>query len=222
MKIKKLELYSDDLENQKEFYKNTLGFNLYKETSMSFSIRIGWSILTFKKSDQKHPYHYCFLIPSNKFDLAFDWLKNRCPLIEFKSNQIFHFEDWNAKSFYFYDGNGNVAECIVRYDLQNDTSGPFDIKDLLCINEIGTATANIKKTNNYLQKSIGTSFWKGNLNRFGTNGDNEGLFLLVNHEVKKIWFPTEVKTVPSPYTIEVESSNQTHLLRFAHHELNLI
>jgi len=33
---------------------------------------------------------------------------------------------------------------------------------------------------------------KGDLERFGTNATQEGLFLRINNEVKKTWYPTEV------------------------------
>ena len=206
MRIKKLTLFSADLESQKLFYRDTLGFDLLNETSESFSISMGWSILSFKKSKEKFLYHYCFLIPSNKLDEGFEWFKNRVDIVSFEGNTKFDFESWNAKSFYFLDGSGNIAECIVRYDLDNPSLSKFSISDLLCVNEIGSPTNQIQKFNESLEMSIGSTFWKGDLSRFGTNGNNEGLFLLVNPEIKKVWYPTNTLTQSSPFEASIETN----------------
>lgn len=206
MRIKTLTLYSNDLESQKSFYQHTLGFNLAEETNDFFSVDIGWTKLTFKKSDETHHYHYCFLIPANKLDETYKWFEGRMDIIKNSETSIFSFEDWNARSFYFYDGNRNLAECIVRYDLTFESGGDFTINDLLCINEIGSPTKNIQKTNQMLESSIGSHFWKGDDYRFGTNGNQEGLLLLVNPVEKKFWFPADDPIIPSPYKAEIETN----------------
>ena len=136
MKIKSITLLAKDLEAQKSFYRDTLGIDLVEESSYAFTIRIGWSTLTFRKSNEKYIYHYCFLIPSNKLDEALEWFGARLDILPIEEKYNYFFKNWNAKSFYFYDGDGHVAECIVRYDLDNPSPLPFGVSDLLCVNEI--------------------------------------------------------------------------------------
>ncbi len=222
MRIKTLTLFSNDLDAQKEFYRDLLGFNLSSESLDDFSVDIGWSTLTFKKSAEKHICHYCFLIPSNKMDEAYAWFAGRLNIIESEGESMFESSSWNANSFYFYDGDGNVAECIVRYDLQNPSSSDFSISDLLCVNEIGAATSDIQMINNDLESNLGSYFWKGNKERFGTNGDQEGLFLLVNKEIKKVWFPTNSPTQSSPFEAEVETDKGFFEISFSDQKIKCI
>lgn len=198
-------MFSNDLQSQKAFYHETLGFDVLMETDDRFSLKVGWTILTFKKSNRKHLYHYCFLIPSNQQEEAIHWFSSKMDIIPIEDGLTYFFESWNAKSFYFYDGNGNLAECIVRYDLKNNLDSPFSHNNLLCVNEIGMPSNKIQTHNNTLEQEIKSYFWKGDSVRFATNGSQEGLFLLVNNEIKKTWFPTNLPTTSSPFLADVET-----------------
>jgi catechol 2,3-dioxygenase-like lactoylglutathione lyase family enzyme len=57
MKIKQLHLYTHNPEAELAFYTHTLGFELIAKDSDSFSIRVGWSTLTFSRSEKQHVYH---------------------------------------------------------------------------------------------------------------------------------------------------------------------
>ena len=133
MKFKKFSLYTHDLELEFEFYTKKLGFELLEKAKDTFTVRIGWTELCFKKSENSHFYHYCFLIPSNKLLEAQKWMEERLELIETeKDRKIQHFENWNAQAFYFYDASGNIAEFIVRHDLENESSqADFDSSQVL-------------------------------------------------------------------------------------------
>ncbi|MFD2824662.1 VOC family protein [Lacinutrix iliipiscaria] len=208
MRIKELSLFTKTLELEKIFYSETLGFKILKETDHSFTLKIGWSRLTFMKSDEEFKYHYCFLIPSNKLEEAMAWIKKRVTVLDIdKGREIQHFESWNADSFYFFDASGNVAEFIVRYDLKNQMDNPFSIEDVICVNEIGVPTTSIKNTNSLIEKEINSCFWKGNTQYFGTNGTQEGLFLLPNYKTRAHWFPTDLPITPSPFKAIVENHN---------------
>jgi hypothetical protein len=81
----------------------------------------------------------------------------------------------------------------------------FDHSDLLCINEVGMSTSHIPKPNDKLEQEIGSYFWKGNMVRFAANGDQEGLFIIVNNNDKKKWFPTNLPTIPAPFEALIET-----------------
>ena len=224
MKIKEITLYTNKLKAQKYFYQNTLGFDLIEENEDAFSIQIGASKTTFQRSKKDYKYHYCFLIPSNKLDDAIKWISKKLDLIKIEGERVIQrFDSWNAESVYFFDGDGSLAEFIVRYDLDNATTEDnFDINQIISFNEIGMTTRDVAKTNAILEKQLNSSLWKGGLERFGVNGTQEGLFLLVNYELKKSWFPTQVPTQPSPFKGIFESEGKLFNLVFENEEIHLI
>lgn len=215
MKIKKLKLNAQSIDQQKTFFINKLGFELKEEHPHSFTFQVGWTELTFVKSDLDLKYHYCFLIPSNQLQSAIKWLQNKTQLVEIESDKIIqHFESWNAHSIYFYDADGNLAEFIVRHDLKNEQEGSFDVSKILCVNEIGMPVRNVESINDKLQTEIQSRFWKGDLKRFGTNGDLDGLFLLVNPDIKNNWFPTDLIVQQAPFQAVIEQDSNHYSLTF--------
>ncbi len=222
MKLKKLQLGTHRLDEEKVFYSVTIGFPLTNDTADGFTVRIGWSELEFIRSKEPTPYHYCFLIPAHKLEEGLKWMDERVEIISIENNRkIQHFESWNADSFYFYDASGNIAECIVRYDLNHPTYRAFGIDDFLGVNEIGLPTESIVETNRYLEQHIGSSFWKGDLQQFGAHGSQEGLILLPNYKTKKEWFPSDVKITPSPFEAFIENNNTGYVLSFRENILNV-
>jgi hypothetical protein len=213
MKIKELKLFTDQIESIKDFYCNTLGFVEDSTNKDQFSINVGYSKLTFQRSNIPHVYHYCFMIPANILSEALAWMQQRTFILDVEENtKIVDFDDWNASSFYFYDGGGNVVEFIVRYDLHNESNEEFTLSSVLCVNEIGMPCLDIKTLNRVLEKQLNTKFWKGDLERFGTNGTQNGLFLLVNYKVKDTWFPTEVTVISAPFEAKIENQETFYSL----------
>jgi len=220
MRIRSLKLFTNKLELEKTFYSQTLGFEIIENTLNAFTVKIGWSKLTFEKTVQDYKYHYCFLIPSNKLEQAIEWMEKRVSIIDIENGRrIQRFESWNADSFYFYDASGNIAEFIVRHELDNGINSDFSISNVLCVNEIGMPTNNVEKANNELFKNFGTEFWKGDIKRFGTNGSQEGMFLLPNYEIKDIWFPTKIKIKPEPFEIQLENNDERYNMEYKNGEI---
>lgn len=220
MRFKKLKLYTNTLESELKFYSETLGFKILEQKTNRFSVKIGWSELLFEKSERAYKYHYCFLIPSNKLEEALKWMEKRTEVLTIENNRkIQNFESWNADSFYFYDASGNIAEFIVRYDLNNEESDTFDISKVLGINEIGMPTTNVKRINDQLQKALKTEYWKGDIERFGTNGSQEGIFLLPNYNLKNIWFPTSIKIKPEPFEAVIENKQREYHLEYKNEKI---
>ena len=210
MIISKIKLFTNQLEAEKRFYHDVLGFQYVENTPQHFTVQIGHTALTFEQTDAAHRYHYCFLIPSNQLHNAISWLKERLDIYEIEPGRIIQrFESWNAESVYFHDGSGNLAEFIVRYDLNNETNHPFSESDIISLNEIGMPTNDINALNTQLANTLHTTFWKGDLERFGTHGSQEGLFLLPNYEVKSTWFPSNVKIDLAPFEATVLNEGKT-------------
>lgn len=214
MKIRELTLYINRFTEQQQFYADVLDLPIDHINNNVFAVQVGWTRFIFVRTDQHHLYHYCFLIPANKLLEAMRWMESKVEIIETEEGKIVFFDTWNAYSFYFYDGAGNIAECIVRHDLMNNSDKPFSSIDFLCINEIGLGTDNIRETNRQLNAAMGTKFWKGEMEIFATNGSQEGLFLLPNYTKKKTWFPTSIVIKPSPVKGIFENQGKIHELQF--------
>lgn len=223
MKIKKLILKTNKLEQEKAFYCKKLNFQLIEDTTHYFTLNVGWTTLSFITSEVEHIYHYCFLIPSNKLHEALKWMKERVDIIDIENGrEIQRFESWNAESFYFFDGSGNLAEFIVRHDLKNDSPDPFDTSSILCVNEIGMPTTNIETTNEQLEAIFQSSFWKGDYNRFGTHGSQEGLILLPSHSIKGEWFPSKQLIKPETFDITIEHKGMTKQVSYNNERINVL
>lgn len=215
MKIRKLHLQTSRFQENKNFYTKCLGLELSEETDDVFTIKIGWTILKFEKSVESCFYHYCFLISPNLFEQALAWIEKRIAIIKMDGvEKIINFKDWNAKSFYFYDGSGNLAEFIAHCDLNDSCHQDFDMSKVLGINEIGIGTHDVERINRFLQENCQTRFWKGDLDRFGTNGSPEGRFIIANYNRKETWFPTDIKITPVQFEVEIENNDQLYKLKY--------
>lgn len=221
MRFTKLDLFTHNLKAQREFYIGTLGSKLINELITSFTIEIGWSQLTFIDSKEKHEYHYCFLLPENQLNEALNWFEKRIQIVETDEGKIVRFENWNAHSFYFYDGSGNIAECIVRHDLNNQSDKIFDFNSIQGVNEMGVPTPSIPQTLAQFNAHFPLEIWRGDTNRFAGCGDLEGLFLLPNYTLKKIWFPSEIEIKPTDFSCIVDVNDQCFEVKFMDSELQI-
>ena len=222
MKFKQSILYTDKLQAQFDFYTKTLGLPVTHNTPTSFTMQLGWTSMTFKATDRPTLYHYCFLIPSHHLDRALSWMLDRWEVIEIESERMIEpMKDWNARSFYFYDGAGNIAECIERFDLTMQDVGSFGKEHLLGLNELGLPCTDISQLQDQLSSAIGSVPWKGNDHRFGTHGDQEGLILLPNYKVKTTWFPTGEQINPQPFELTLEHLGKLHRITFEDEKLEI-
>jgi len=189
MKIKELILFTNNLDQQIDFYSTILELPIVNSTPESTSIKIGESILTFQYKRNAVPYHFAFNIPSNKEKQALYWLKERVDVLTFDEKEIIDFSNWNAKAIYFYDFDKNIVEFISRKNLNINSDLKFSFKSILNISEMGLVTNEIKNTFNKLNKIENIQVYSGDFERFCALGDDEGLFILINNNLKK-WFPS--------------------------------
>jgi catechol-2,3-dioxygenase len=145
MNIQAITLLSTNTDETKKFYSGILQLVTIEHDKTKLTIKAGDSLITFLLTDKqiKPVYHIAFNIPSNKFDEAFEWVSHRVKLIENANKELItNFENWRAKSFYFYDNNNNILEFIARFDLDNKSTRKFTAKEVLSVSEIGVVTDN--------------------------------------------------------------------------------
>ncbi len=219
MKIKKLELYTSNLDTQIDFYANILGLDIIKNSEDTVEFQIGNSILRFVQNDNFKPYHYAINIPSNMEQEALEWLKQRVDILCYDGNEIQYFDFWNAYAIYFYDKDKNIGEFIARKELDINSSKPFSQASLLGISEIGIPTRDVKSEFELLNDVSAIPIHSGNLKRFCAVGDEEGLFIIINKNLKKEWFPTKDIPLSADFKIEFSTNGNTFYFEYKNEQL---
>lgn len=109
MKIHKLQIYSDNLKEQLQFYRDQLNLKITDYTDDYFEVQTGYSTLRFQQRDKATAYHIAFHVPDNQYKEALNWVKERVPVLKGNGQEIVDFMAWNAKSIYFYDKDKNIV-----------------------------------------------------------------------------------------------------------------
>lgn len=189
MIIKGLELFTEEPDELKKFYSQTLGLELIREDAGSFSVNAGKSVLTFSLSaDFTKPfYHFAFNIPENQLAEAKASISAKLNLISLNGEDEFDFRSWNAHSIYFYDPSGNIVELIARHNLNNSSSEEFSGKSILCVSEIGLPVSDPANFFEEINREYKIPLFSGDKKEFCAAGDDNGLFIIVNKGRK--WFP---------------------------------
>jgi catechol-2,3-dioxygenase len=205
MKIKELKLFSNHLTEQKEFYVSLFGLELVNDSATSFTVKVGESLLSFIKSDENPYYHFAINIPSNQILESAQWLKGKVDILPYEGEEVVNFPAWNAISIYFYDADKNIVEFIARRNLNMDSYHSFSSNSLLHISEIGLPTNDVPELFNKLNKYYALEKYDCNFRRFCAVGDEYGLFIVVNYNLKK-WLPLQDEALPFPFEIQFDDN----------------
>ena len=216
MKILSLEILSNNLTKTEQFYRDVLGLKATEKGNDYISFAAGLTTLTFKFTAHSNPiYHFAFNIPNNQLQEAFKWVENRIEIMDVTpGNKIADFVNWNAKSIYFYDSNGNILEFIARFDLDNKSDAPFSSDSVLCISEIGVATDGVATATDDLINNYNLPVFprQPRLENFAALGNHDGLLILSS--ANRHWYPTH-KTAQKLHTkLSIESDSDVHCFEF--------
>ncbi len=210
--ITELQLKTDQIEAQRTFYVERLGFPLIEANDKAFRLQAGATCLTFEEGDAAC-YHFAFNIPHNRFAEAKAWLKQRVELLSWDHDDQIHWKAWNAHAVYFYDPAGNVVEFIARHNLPYE-SVDFDARRIMEVSEIGLAAPDVSKFSTHLQDVMDLPVWDaGDGQSFTALGDEHGLFILAKEG--RSWFPTSDSPafmVPVELTVQ---GREAHTLELA-------
>jgi catechol 2,3-dioxygenase-like lactoylglutathione lyase family enzyme len=195
MEILEIKLLTADIKATIGFYTKILGLQIVLRNEESVSFVEGVTRLTFRLSKKEKPiYHFAFDIPANQLMEAFSWVGSRTDILEvIPPDKIADFYNWNAKSFYFYDNNGNILEFIARFNLDNELERPFDGSSIVSISEMGFVAKNVSKLCDELVNKYRLPVFsmQPKLDKFIVLGTEMGLFILA--EEGKDWYPTKTK-----------------------------
>lgn len=197
MKLKEIHILTDDPAGTESFYREVLGFRIMSGDPV-LRIKAGTTTLFFHRSEGIHPvYHLAFDIPNNRLEEAYEQLNEKVRILPVSPGEIIaDFTSWNAKSFYFYDNNGNILEYITRYDLKNASDRTFDGTSVLRASEIGLVTEDVPKLASGITAEYGIGLYPKQppQEHFTVMGDENGLFILASDQ--RNWFPTDKKSAP--------------------------
>lgn len=213
MRIIGLHILARDLEAQRRFYVDTLGFALESSTAIEFTVLAGASRLRFIDQTAARsafgPYHFAFNIPFDQVDVAKAWAAARVPLIADNAGQTdFPSELFASRQIYFFDPDGNIVEFIGRQRQPASDGVEFTARDSVHgISEIGVAVPDVPDAVRGFLATFGNS-------RFGPNpgpdfaavGDDDGMLIVVREG--RTWFPdTGIPAGPLWFEAEVRNAN---------------
>ncbi|MEL6821146.1 MAG: VOC family protein [Calditrichota bacterium] len=203
MRFREIKLETHLLDEQREFYENTLGFKITAKRKHNFSLAAGKTILTFTRvREEIEPfYHFAFNIPSAQFESCKEWLKAKTSLLEEDGENVFHFENWNAKAIYFKDPAGNIVEFIARHNLPAGASAAFTPNNIQNISEVGIPVEDVGLFCREVRQAMRLPLFDGNEKDFAALGDEYGLFIVV--PVNRNWFPTKDSAGPFQPIVEL-------------------
>ncbi len=216
MRIQELSLQTRHLADQKDFYRTTLGLPLLAETTTSFTLQAGATRLHFQQAQQDVLYHVAFTIPRNTFTEAKSWLCKHVPLLRKNSEDEFFFANLNARSLYFCDAANNILECIVHYDLDHETEGPFGPAQVLHVSEIGLPVEDVLVQVSLLKEKLDIEPYGGLVSEeFAFVGDIYGQLVVV--KIGRPWQPVETLLAavsPMQLTMSGQQEQQLQLAPF--------
>ena len=204
MRMKSLTLFSKNLKRLKGFYQRNLEFQITDDNSHSFRLKTRYSELRFIESDHTAPYHFAITIPSNLEAACLHWLGERVEILKFAGREMIEFDNWNARSMYFYDTDNNIVEFISRRNLSFQSNRKFGVESLVEISEIGLATDNIQNVHEFLFRHFKLKIFDGGFESFCAIGDERGLFIVVDKDNKK-WFPTDDDIHVSDFIVVIDT-----------------
>lgn len=216
MNILEVELLSDNLAETEKFYKRVLGISSKWSATEAIWIQIGYTKLIFRHSENKKPvYHFAIDLPTNRFFDALHAIKQHVPILPVEDGEeVANFTAWDAKSFYFYDNNGNILECVTRYPNKAYLDEPFSSKAFISISEIGLVTNNVPQLADTLTKEFGVPLFKRQprSDSFTVSGDDHGLFII--GAKGRDWYPTQVKSQSfRTRVIFIDNGSIGHIIR---------
>lgn len=198
MNIIELELHSNNIAGTDKFYREVLGLRGVFHDKDEIFFEVGTTKLIFreeKKGDVKPVYHFALDVPNNRFEEAYKTIKNKTTLLPVERNtDIADFKNWDAKSFYFLDNNGNIMEVITRYGNRAFSDEPFTGRSFLCVSEIGLVTKSVPELADRINAEFDVPIFhrQPRGDKFTVCGDDEGLFILA--EKGRDWYPTNIKS----------------------------
>ena len=208
----KVTLYTGQVQQQLEFYRDVLEIDVLEDSGSYFVLKTGRTFVRFEHSDHATPYHFAFNIPSNLENEALAWLNQRVEILPYDGKQMVDFRSWNAKAMYFHDRDRNIVEFIARKNLANNIEADvFQPGFIFEMSEMGVPVNDIERQFKLLNSELRMEIYDGSFDRFCAVGTENALFIVIDKSKKK-WFPTDQDAPSSPFEATlVHDSMDSHI-----------
>lgn len=155
----------------RSFYLERLGFDaIHDRDDDSLRLAAGAATASFDPSQAEAFYHFAFLVPGDRFDAAYEWLRARTALLPDPDTQdeVFDFSDWDALACYCLDPAGNIVELIAHRGVaESHLEGDFSAQEIAGFSEIGLVVDDKQAGVARLEKDLGLRMWDGELHEPG-------------------------------------------------------
>lgn len=159
---------TDDL---RSFYLERLGFDPIDDPGGdALAFAAGDASASFVASESAAFYHFAFLVPGDRFDAAYEWLRARTTLLADPDthDEVFDFVGWDALACYCLDPAGNVVELIAHSEVAESRSeGDFSAREISGFSEIGLVVEDKEACVTRLENELGLRVWDGNRSKPG-------------------------------------------------------
>jgi hypothetical protein len=189
----------------RDFYGGGLGLPLDGD-----AIVVGETRLRFRAEDGGAFYHFALLVPGDRFDPALVWVRERVELL----GDVFDFEAWDARAFYFHDPAGSIVELIAHRSLEkNGRSGEFAADELVGFSELGV----VGDPPELLRRleTLGLELWDGTIaepGRLAFVGEQGRTLILASPG--RGWLPTGRPAEPHPVDLVLELDHGAERIQF--------
>ena len=218
MEIEVLKIFSNQFEEQVEFYDNLMGFECNRLSKNSLEIHAGNTRLVFERSARKFYYHFAFLVPTGCLYSAIKFVESKeISLLPLNGDKIIHFD--TGEAIYFYDPDGNVVEFIERPTLNYLSKTDFSITDIIKINEIGLPVADPVEMSEALVTKFGIVPYKSApmRDRFCWVGDFNGAIIV--SLTGRNWLPTQKPGIVNDFSLTYTEAEKTFYLSFENNNI---
>ena len=157
-----------DLE-MSDFYLDRLGFDTAENIRGDLvAVQVGSAVARFSQAPtSKAPfYHFALLVPGDRFEAAYSWLKARAELLPDPDtgDTVFNFPAWRALACYFFDPAGNIVELIAHRGISEaSTEGPFSARELVDFSEVGLVVSDKEQSVAALEREFSLHVWDGSI-----------------------------------------------------------
>jgi len=196
---------ASNYEATKQFYETTLHFPLTSEEHNRFTIKVGTSMITFVKAplEESPFYHFAFDVPSNQFEEAKAWIKEKIELSQEQGEDEVYFPFIDAKSIYFEDPAGNIVELICRFSDAKPSEEPFSTASLQKVSEMSIVVTDKLNALSALQKVSIFERDREEISADGLSfmGEREDATYLLFVNEGRTWFFSNKKSAAYPVEI---------------------
>lgn len=196
---------ASNYEATKQFYETTLHFPINSEEHNRFTIKVGTSMITFVKApfEESPFYHFAFDVPSNQFEEAKAWIKEKIELSQEQGEDEVYFPFIDAKSIYFEDPAGNIVELICRFSDAKPSEEPFTTASLQKVSEMSIVVTDKLNALSALQKVSIFERDREEISADGLSfmGEREDATYLLFVNEGRTWFFSNKKSAAYPVEI---------------------